>query len=57
VEQIAQQAAELEKQFEAELADRESKIDPATEQFNTVSVRLKKANIEVKLVALAWSPQ
>jgi len=57
VEQIAQQGAELEKQFEAELADRESKVDPATEQFNTVSVRLKKANIEVKLVALAWSPQ
>ena len=57
VKQIAQQAAELEKQFEAELADRESKIDPATEQFNAVSVRLKKANIEVKLVALAWSPQ
>lgn len=57
VEQLAQQAAELEKEFEAELAAQQSKIDPATEQFGTVSVRLKKANIEVRLVALAWTPQ
>jgi hypothetical protein len=57
VEQLAQQSAELEKQFDAELANQQSKMDPAAEQFNTVSVRLKKANIEVKLVALAWAPQ
>jgi hypothetical protein len=57
VEQLTQQGAELEKEFEAELANQESKIDPATEQFEAVSVRLKKANIEVKLVALAWTPQ
>jgi hypothetical protein len=57
VEQLTQQSAELEKEFAAELANQQSKIDPATEQFDTVSVRLKKANIEVKLVALAWTPQ
>ena len=57
VEQLHSAGAELEKEFAAELANQQSKIDPATEQFDTVSVRLKKANIEVKLVALAWTPQ
>jgi len=57
VEQLTQQGSELEKEFAAELANQQSKMDPATEQFETVSVRLKKANIEVKLVALAWTPQ
>ncbi len=57
VEQLIQQAAELEKEFAAELANQQSELGPATEQFDTVSVRLKKTNIEVKLVALAWFPQ
>jgi hypothetical protein len=57
VEQLTQQGAELEKEFAAELANQQSKIDPANEQFDTISIRLKKANIEVKLVALAWTPQ
>jgi DNA-binding ferritin-like protein len=55
VEQLTQQAAELERQFQAELADQQGKVDPTTEQFETVSVRLKKTNIEVQLVALAWT--
>ena len=54
VEQIDQQAAELQKQFEAELASQQAKIDPAAEQFEAINVRLKKTNIEVQLVALAW---
>lgn len=57
VEQLAQQAADLQAEFEAELAAKQSKIDPATESFETVSVRLKKANIDVQLVALAWVPR
>ncbi len=54
VEQIDQQAAELQKQFEAELASQQARIDPAAEQFEAINVRLKKTNIEVQLVALAW---
>jgi len=53
-EQIDQQVAELQKQFEAELASQQAKIDPDSEQFQTINVRLKKTNIEVQLVALAW---
>jgi hypothetical protein len=28
-----------------------------TEQLETIPVRLKKTNIEVQLVALAWKPE
>jgi protein subunit release factor A len=54
LEQIAQQSAELQKQFDAEVAEQQSKIDPLTEKFDTISVRPKKSNISVQLLALAW---
>ena len=54
VEQLDQQVAALQSQFEAELAAQQSKVDPLTEQLETVTIRLKKTNIEVQLVALAW---
>jgi hypothetical protein len=54
VEQIDQQVGELQKEFEDELASQQAKIDPASEQFQIINVRLKKTNIEVQLVALAW---
>jgi hypothetical protein len=54
VEQIQQQLAALQSQFEADVAAQQAKIDPSTEQLETVSIRLKKANIEVQLVALGW---
>ena len=53
-EQVAQLAVDLQKQFDADLAVQQSKIDPATETFDTVTVRPKKTNITVQLVALAW---
>jgi hypothetical protein len=55
VEQLSQQAVDLQHQLETELAALQAKIDPATEKFETVCVRLKKANIEVQLVALGWA--
>jgi hypothetical protein len=57
VEQLMQQASELQAQFDAELAAQQSKVDPASEQFETIPVRLKKTNIEVQLVALVWKPE
>jgi hypothetical protein len=57
VEQLTQQATELQAQFDAEVAAQQSKVDPMTEQLETIPVRLKKTNIEVQLVALAWKPE
>ncbi|MFN0167766.1 MAG: ATP-binding protein [Bryobacteraceae bacterium] len=54
VQAIDQQMQELNSQFETEAAAVRS--DPAQEAIETLSVRLKKTNISVQLVALGWVP-
>ncbi len=54
---IDQQIADLNAELEAELAGLDTKIDPATEQFETVTVRPKKTGITVRLVALGWKAE
>ena len=39
-----------------EASDLERSVDPQTEELNKVSLKPKKVNIDVKLVALAWAP-
>ncbi len=56
VEAISQQLADLDAQFKAETEALEKSIDPQTEQFETISLKPKKANISVKLLTLAWAP-
>lgn len=56
VEALQQQLAELDAQFQAEANAIEAKHDPASENFETIELRPNKANISVKLVALAWAP-
>jgi hypothetical protein len=47
---------DLNAQFKAESDALASKIDPAIEVFETVTVRPKKTDIYVQLMALAWTP-
>jgi hypothetical protein len=54
VEAVNQQIADLNAELEAELAALDTKIDPATEPFETVTLRPKKTGITVRLVALGW---
>jgi len=56
VEAIKQQLADLDAQFQAEARAVESGLDPASESFETIELRPSKTNINVKLVALAWTP-
>jgi hypothetical protein len=56
VEALRQQQADLDAQFQAELQDLDSKIDPLTEQLETLSIRPKKTNISIRLVGLVWMP-
>jgi hypothetical protein len=56
VEVLRQRLADLEAEFQADVAAVSGRVDPATEEFETVSVRPKKTNINVRLVALAWAP-
>jgi hypothetical protein len=53
---VEQKFAELDAEFRAETAALERLFDPATEVLEKVSVKPTKANISVKLLALAWAP-
>lgn len=54
---VRQQIAELNAQFEAETASLTAGPDPATDALETVSIKPKKTNISVRLVALAWKAE
>jgi hypothetical protein len=56
VEAIDAQIAELNTQFETDTAELESKIDPLTEELETLSIKPKKTDIQVQLTTLAWVP-
>lgn len=56
VSALQQQLADLEAQFKRETDALAAATDPLYEKFETVSLKPTKANITVKLVALAWTP-
>lgn len=56
VEALQKQLNELNAEFEAESAELAARIDPATEELETLTVKPKKADITVQLVTLAWAP-
>jgi hypothetical protein len=53
---LQQQLADLEAQFKTETDALAFATDPLNEKLETVSLKPTKANIAVKLVALAWTP-
>jgi hypothetical protein len=54
VEMMDKQLEELNAQLEAEVAALDTKVDPAREQFEKVTMRPKKTDITVQFVALGW---
>lgn len=50
------QLNELNAQLKDETDALAAKIDPATEELETISIRPKKTDIEVQLVTLVWAP-
>jgi hypothetical protein len=56
VETYQQQLEDLNSEFEAEAEALANKIDPTTEELETVTIRPKKTDISVQLVALVWVP-
>jgi hypothetical protein len=56
VSALQQQLADLEAQFKTETDALAAAIDPLNEKLETVSLKPTKANIAVRLVALAWTP-
>ncbi len=53
---LQQQLADLETQFKSESDALVAVTDPQNEPLESLSINLSKANIAVKLVALAWTP-
>ncbi len=56
VSALQQQLADLEVQFKTETDALAAATDPLNEKLETMSLKPTKANITVKLVALAWTP-
>jgi hypothetical protein len=56
VASLQQQLTDLETQFKSESETLAAATDPLNEKLETVSLKPTKANIAVKLVALAWTP-
>ena len=57
VEALQAQQAQLAEELRADTVALQTKIDPLTETFETISLRPKKVDIAVRLIALAWLPQ
>lgn len=53
---VTQKLADLDAEFKDETAVLERAFDPQTEELGKVSLKPKKVNIDVKLVALVWAP-
>jgi hypothetical protein len=53
---LQQQLQDLDRQLQDELADLDLRFDATREPLETVSIKPKKADVEVRLVALAWAP-
>ncbi|MBS0150108.1 MAG: ATP-binding protein [Nitrospira sp.] len=53
---LQQQLADLEAQFKSESDALAAATDPLNEKLESISIKPTKANIAVKLIALAWTP-
>lgn len=56
VEALRAQLKELETQFQSDLDAMSSKIDPLTEELETITLKPKKTNVTVPAVVLCWVP-
>jgi hypothetical protein len=56
VEALEQQLNSLNAEVEAAVAELQSKVDPMIEALQTITIRPKKTNIAVQLLALVWTP-
>jgi hypothetical protein len=56
LEAYRQQLAELEAAFQADGEAVRRQLDPLTEQLETVTLKPRRTDVDVQLVALAWAP-
>ncbi len=56
LEALEEKLAALNEELEDEIGELEDRFDPMSEELQTVSLRPRRADVEVRLVALAWAP-
>ena len=56
VEAVQQRIADLEAEFKAETEALEARLDPQSEELETIRVKPKKTDIQLQLLTLAWTP-
>jgi Skp family chaperone for outer membrane proteins len=57
LEALRAEEKELNAALEAEVAALEARFDPAAETLETVALKTKKSDVEVRTVLLAWAPR
>jgi hypothetical protein len=57
IETLTGNLEELESELEGDLRELENRFDPEQEELETVTVRPRKSDVEVRLVTLAWDPR
>ncbi|MCB9384731.1 MAG: DUF87 domain-containing protein [Bryobacterales bacterium] len=55
-EALEQQLQSINQEIEGELAEIDQEIDPRSEVFETIAVKAKKTDIDVRFCALVWLP-
>jgi hypothetical protein len=56
VDALKQQLAEINKELEDEITEIQAAVDPQREVFETIAVKAKKTDIDVRFCALTWLP-
>jgi hypothetical protein len=56
IEALTRHVETLGHELEEQLSKVEDQFDPLTEQLEVTSVRPRRSDVDVKLVALAWIP-
>ena len=56
LETYQEKLEELEQQLEAETENIRDRFDPLTEELEVFQLKPRKSDIDIRLVALAWTP-
>jgi hypothetical protein len=56
VDALREQRSELERALEAALAEAVDRLDPLTETLDSVALKPKRSDVEVRGLRLAWVP-
>ncbi len=56
LESLQQEKQRLEAQFQNEVNTLDAKINPITENVESLTISPSKTNISIRLVALVWTP-